>query len=86
MHQDDQRSLKHFFAGILWLFLSTITLFIVTVGYLVLFPIQLVLWLFGDKSFSKTGPYQYLAYIFEKGSRFPGEEFPPSYKDWEKKK
>lgn len=86
MHQDDHRSLEHFFAGILWLFIATATLFIVAVGYLLLFPLQSALWLLGDKSFSKNKPYRYLTYLFEKGSRFPGEEFPPSYQDWQKNK
>lgn len=86
MHKDGFNSLKKFFRGILWLLRATAFSFIVFAGYLLLFPVQFIMWVLGAKAFSETEPYQYLPYLFEKGSLFPDEEFPHSYDDWKKKK
>lgn len=86
MHKDDFNSLKKFSRGILWLFRATTFSFIVFAGYLLLFPVQFVMWALSAKAFSKTRPYQYLPYLFEKGSRFPDEEFPHSYAAWKRER
>jgi len=85
MHSDDFREIVNALQGIVWLLRANLTLILVFFLFVVTFPVQLVRWILSKQTFTKTEPYQFLRYVFVKGTAFDWE-LPSnlSYEEWKR--
>jgi len=72
-------------SGIIWFINAGIICFIVAVGFVVLLPVQVVMWVVQRKPFSRTDPYQYLNYMLYRAWADPGTTTRP-YAEWQENK
>jgi hypothetical protein len=72
-------------AWIIWFITAGIACIVVAAGFVVLAPLQLVMWIARRKPFSQTDPYQFLHYMLYRAWAEPGETTRP-YSEWQKNK
>ncbi|MBN2554648.1 MAG: hypothetical protein JXA97_01810 [Anaerolineales bacterium] len=86
MHRDDVKKIQNGLQGLVWLVRANVTTLLVFILIVLLFPVQLVLWIAGKDTFLNTEPYRVLRYVFVKGTAFKWElpHTGLSYEEWKR--
>jgi hypothetical protein len=70
MNRNDLAAFKHVVRGLGWVIRANLGWLLAAASFVLLFPVQIVSWLLGPRTFLQTEPYRGLGRLAERGMSF----------------